>query len=504
MDSTYLIGLDAGTTSVKGLLISLDGSSETVVRKEYSLEYIGSRMVELDPEVYWQATVRIIGQLLAKSGVRPEQVKALAFSSQGETLIAVDRAGRPLRKAIIWLDNRSEKEARAIEDHFGKQAVLEKTGQPEIIPMWPATRILWLGDHEPVIFKQTAKFLLVEDYLVACLTGQYNCAESMASSTLYFDIREKEWWGDMLDFLHISPDHLPRVVPSGTPVGTISKAAASVTGLTPGTIVVTGAYDHPAGAIGAGNIREGMVSETTGTAMAMCVTLDGPVIDSSLNLPCQCHAVPGKYLLLPYGQTAGLVLRWFRDVFCAEEQKEAEKNGRKVYDIITGLAADVPPGADGLVMLPHFMGAGPPEFDVHIRGVFAGITPEMKKGHFIRAIMEAIACMINRNLETLTSHHIAVKEIRALGGGAESDLWNQIKADLTGVPYITTRSRETACLGAAILAGAGSGYIQNIQEGCDRLVKQKKIFMPDREQHEVYKKVYDQYVNLYERMKGYW
>jgi xylulokinase len=150
------------------------------------------------------------------------------------------------------------------------------------------------------------------------------------------------------------------------------------------------------------------------------------------------------------------------------------------------------------------MGAGPPEFDVHIRGVFAGITPEMKKGHFIRAIMEAIASMINRNLETLTSHNIAVKEIRALGGGAESDLWNQIKADLTGVPYITTCSGETACLGAAILAGAGSGYIKDIQEGCTRLVKQKKIFIPDHEQHAVYKKIYDQYVKLYERLKGYW
>jgi len=496
--------MDAGTTSIKGMLVGLDGHPGTVVQKEYSLNYIGRQMVELDPAIYWDATVRIIRQLLSESGIPPQQVRALAFSSQGETLINVDRNGEPLRNAIIWMDNRSVREAKEIEESFGRQAVLEKTGQPEIIPMWPATKILWLRNNEPHIFQQTGKFLLVEDYLVSCLTGQYNTVESMASSTLYFDIIKKEWWQGMLEYLQISPDQLPRVVPSGTPAGKVSREAAEITGLSTDSLVVAGSYDHPAGAIGAGNIHEGTISETTGTAMAMCVTLDKPVLDPSLNLPCQCHAVPGKYLLLPYGQTAGLVLKWFRDVFCAEEKLEAEKSGKKVYDVITGLAQAVPAGAGGLVMLPHLMGAGPPEFDVHIKGVFAGITPEMKKGHFVRAILEAIASMINRNLETLTSHNIPVNEIRAIGGGAESDLWNQIKADLTGVPYITTQSAETACLGAAILAGVGSGLIPGIEDGCRKLVKQKKAFMPDQDNHEAYQKVYDRYVKLYDRMKGYW
>lgn len=503
MRELYLIGLDAGTTSVKGMLIDLEGQQETIVQKEYSLEYPGGQKVELNPQVYWDATVEIIRQLLTVSGVPPERVKALAFSSQGETLITVDREGKPLHNAIIWLDNRSYKEAKEIGDCFGRQAVLEKTGQPEIIPMWPATKILWLRKNKPDLFRETAKFLLVEDYLVWCLTGIYHTVESMASSTLYFDIIGKQWWGEMLEFLQISPDRLPQIMPSGMQVGTISREASEATGLTIDTLVVAGAYDHPAGAIGAGNIHQGMITETTGTAMAMCVTLDNPLIDPSLNLPCQCHAVPGKYLLLPYGQTAGLVLKWFRDVFCAQEKIEAEKSGKKIYDIITELALDIPPGADGLVMLPHFMGAGPPEFDVHIKGVFAGITPTMKKGHFIRAIMEAIACMINRNLETLAVHQIEVKEIRAMGGGAESDLWNQIKADLTGIKYITTRAPETACLGAAILAGVGGGLIPGLQEGCNRLVHQKKTYLPDNVKHEQYKDVYSKYVNLYDRLKGY-
>jgi sugar (pentulose or hexulose) kinase len=236
----------------------------------------------------------------------------------------------------------------------------------------------------------------------------------------------------------------------------------------------------------------------------MCVTLDKPLLNKELNLPCQCHAVDGKYFLLPYGQTAGMVLRWFRDEFCREESQIASREHKDVYELMTSLAEKVPPGSDGLIMLPHLMGAGSPEFDIRVKGVFAGITPRMSKGHFIRAIMEAVANMVKKNLDPMMNFGLKFHEIRALGGGSESDLWNQIKADITGIPYVTIHSSEAACSGAAILAGVGCKVFSSIEDGCLKLVRLNKNFLPDPANQQVYQQVYQKYIRLYEQMKQWW
>jgi xylulokinase len=504
MNRQYILGLDAGTSAFKGILVNEEGKIIRVASREYSLIFRGSDIVEIDPELYWQSAVGIIRQLQEESNIPSENINAIAFSSQGETLICLDDKGKPLRNAIVWMDNRSVSEAEAMKRDWSGKAILQKTGQTEILPLWPATRIMWLRDHEPEIFKKTGKFLLVADYLLFRLTGSYASEQSLVSSTLYYDIVNKCYWDEMLDYLGIDAGHLPEVHPSGTSIGKISSLAAGETGLSADTMIVTGAYDHPAGAIGAGNIQSGIISETTGTAMAMVVTLDEPKLEGNRNLPCQCHAIPGKYFLLPYGQTAGMVLKWFRDVFCQDEVKLAEQTGADPYQLMDSLAEKILPGAGGLIMLPHLMGAGSPEFDVSVKGVFAGISPGLGKAYFIRAIMESIAFMIRRNIDSLRESGISVTEIRALGGGARSNLWNQIKADVTRVPYITLDAAESACLGAAILAGTGSGIWTDIQQACARVVKSRDRFQPDPEKSAVYDPVYTRYVSLYDHLTGYW
>jgi xylulokinase len=494
MKNQFVLGLDAGTTAFKGILVSEDGQIIHEASREYSLVFTGSDIVEIDPEVYWQSTVEIIGELLDETNIPAAQIRAIAFSSQGETMICVDDQGKPLRKAIVWLDNRSVYEAEAVKKQFPQRAVQEKTGQAEVLPLWPATRIRWLKDNEPEIFKRTHKFLLVADYMLYRLTGIYASEQSLVSSTLYYDIVNKCYWKEMLDYLGIGPGLLPEVHPSGTPVGKISPVAAEETGLSHDTVMVTGAYDHPAGAIGSGNIQAGFISETTGTAMAMCVTLDEPMLQEGQLLPCQCHAIPGKYFLLPYGHTAGMVLKWFRDVFCKGDS----------YELLDSQAVEIAPGAEGLVMLPHLMGAGSPEFDVNVKGVFAGISPGLGKAHFIRAIMESIAFMVRKNIDSLKGIGISVNEIRALGGGARSNLWNQIKADVTRVPYVTLESAESACLGAAILAGTGSGMWENLKEACSLVVKTRHRFGPDPSNADIYNKAYTRYVSLYDHLGTYW
>ena len=504
MTERLLIGLDAGTTAIKGILLNESGRILVNTSVEYVLEYPGPDLCEVNPDVYWKSAVEVIHRLITQSKCNPKNINALAFSSQGETLICIDKDGKPLRNALVWLDNRSTDEAEILKKTFGEKAVLEITGQPEIIPIWTATKILWLKRHEKSLFKKVHKFQLVEDHLVYRLTGKFLTNPSMVTSTLYFNILQHNWWPDMTGFLGIDQNKLPEIIKSGQLAGKLTIEAARETGLDKSTLIVSGTYDHAAGAIGAGNIRAGLVSETTGTALAMCVTLDKPLLSKKLNLPCHCHAVDGKYYLLPYGQTAGMVLRWFRDEFCGEELQVASRDNKNAYELMTSLAEKVPPGSDGLVMLPHLMGAGSPEFDVRAKGVFAGLTPRMSKGHFIRAIMEAVASMVKKNLDPMINFGVKLSEIRALGGGSESDLWNHIKADITGIPYVTTHSSEAACLGAAILAGSGCKVFTSIEDGCTRIVRLNKKYIPDPANKEAYQKMYQKYIELYDLMKGWW
>jgi len=503
MEKKYLVGLDIGTTSLKGILIDAAGEILATSRREYMLE-TSNEYCELDPEVYWENTLFIIKELLLQSMVKKSEIVALSFSSQGETIIPVSKDGKPLSKAIVWLDNRSAAEAETIQSAFGVDELLEKTGQPEILPLWPATRILWYRNNKPDIFENVHKYLLVEDYLIYKFSGIFCTEQSLVSSTLYYDIVKKQWWKPMLDFLGINEDKLPEVHSSGTFVGEILKEIAIETGLPENLKIITGAYDHAAGAIGSGNIHAGCISETTGASMAMCVTLDYPVLEKSLNLPCQCHAVPGKFFLLPYGQTAGMVLKWFKDQFCAQDVKEAEINNEDVYDLLTAQASCIPIGSDGLLMLPHLMGAGSPEFNPLAKGLFIGISLNTTKAHFIRAIMESIACMIYKNIENIRNHQIPVAEIRALGGGAKSILWNQMKADLSNIPLITLKSTETASMGAAILAGLGAGVFQSIEEACAKIVHKDLVFHPNKAHTADYRKIYEKYIELYEIIRVFW
>lgn len=425
----------------------------------------------------------------------------MAISSQGETLVAVDEVGEPLYPAIVWLDNRSGVEADEIRAHFGTEAVFRVTGQPEITPTWPATKILWLRRHVPEVFERTHKFLLLEDYLLFRLTGRLAADPCLHSSSLLFDIRRKTWWGAMLDFVGLTPERLPEVQESGRAVGELTPEAARQTGLSRATVAATGGLDQALAALGAGNTRPGLVTESTGGALAIVATLQEPIFDPYGGIPCHYHALSDTYYLLPWGQTAGMTLRWFRDVFGGEELEAARRSGEDAYDLLTGAAARVPPAAEGLVALPHLSGAACPEFNPAARGVWFGVGLHHTKAHFVRAILEAVAYMLRRNVEILKELGVVVHEIRALGGGARSPLWNQIKADVLGVPVVTLSSEEVACLGAAILAGTAVGLYPSPEEAAGQLVSVRERWEPRLAHRSIYDHGYQVYLELYERLE---
>jgi xylulokinase len=497
----YLLGIDAGTTAFKAVLFDKEGKEIAAATFEYDLEYPFPGCVELDAEKYWEAFRSVIRIILDKFTGNIHKIRALSIASQGETLICVDHNGIPLRKAVVWLDNRACREAEQIKSEFGTDISFKKTGQPDIVPTWPASKILWLKRNEPDLYNKVSKFLLLEDYLLYRLTNKFIAEGSLLSSTLMFDINTGQWWPDMLKFIGINPGQLPEIKKSGHIIGEMTEAAAKATGLSKVTLVVTGALDQAASTIGAGNIKSGIITESTGSTLAICVNTMHPVLDPNQRIPCHFHAIEGEFFLLPWCQTAGMVYKWFRNEFHKEKLNSGKSDDPDWFRLMDMEASGVPPGSEGLVMLPHLAGAFTPESNSNARGVFFGISLKTGRAHFERSILESVAFMLKRNLDLLQELGVQINEIRSIGGGAKSALWNQIKADVCQKPVVTVQVSETASLGAAMLAGCALNIFSNLHDASEKMIHLHKRFEPDILNAGFYTSAFNKYINLYDKLE---
>jgi xylulokinase len=453
------LGIDVGTTSLKAAVFDENGRRLGFRSVDYTLDTDpASGVIEFDAEKYIDVCRRVIAELSAECG-RPD---ALSIDTQGETLILADGDGRPLCPAVVWLDNRAASEADEIRAAFGCRRVYEVTGQPEITAGWPASKLLWFRRRRPEIWARVGKIFLLEDWLLYRLTGEFVTEPTIQSSTIYYDITRRAWWREMLDFLGVREEQLPRLCRSMEPVGVWE-----------GIPVVAGALDQIAGTIGCGITDDTRISEMTGTIMAICAMTDTiPPYDPGSIIPCHVHAVEGKYCRILWSPTAGMALKWFRDTF---------SEGLS-FDDLNVLAAAVPPGCDGLTVLPYFTGSTMPRYDPDAKAVFTGVTLAHGRGHFARAIMESVAYLLRKDLEYIGAD--AIREIRVTGGGANSPLWVQMKADVTGKTMQTVRESETACLGTAIFAAVGVGAFPSAAEAAARLVSPKETVTPSGADYE--------------------
>jgi len=457
-----LLGVDVGTTSIKAAVYDQTGQCIISAHVDYELISKGDH-VEFDADEYFDLFL-----IAVKETAWSNDISAIAIDTQCETLIMADEKGKPLCNAIVWLDNRAVAEACEIQKDFGRQKIYETTGQAEVTATWPACKLLWMKKNEPDIWKKVRKIFLLEDYLLFRLTGKFITEKTLQSSSLYFDIHKGGWWTEMLEYLNITPDMLPAIHDSGECIGNTGNIT-----------VVTGAIDQIAGAIGAGIVENGMVSEMTGTAMSIFAPSEMvPPYDPVKRIPCH-YNYDGRYCLLSWTATAGMVLKWYKDNFC----------GGMSYKELDELACRVPAGCDGLTMLPYLCGSIAP-YDPDARGMFHGISLSHTKGYFARSIMEAIACTLKSSLIDMGTD---VSEIRSMGGAANSALWCQIKADITGCKIVTLKDRETACLGSAILAGVGIGAFDSVREACSLLVKTDEIYLPAKA---AYEDIYDRFMDL--------
>ena len=462
------LGIDIGTTSLKAAVFDSEGNRLGLRAVDYTLDTDQETgYIEFDANEYINMCRKVVEELSAECG----KIDALSVDTQGETLILTDECGEPLCPAVVWLDNRATEEAEEIKAHFGSKRVYEVTGQPEITAGWPASKLLWFKKNKPSIFEKTKKIFMLEDWVLYKLGGNFVTEPSIQSSTIYYDITKGAWWGEMLDFLGISEEQLPRLAKSAEVVGDCN-----------GIKVVSGALDQIAGTIGAGVTDNTKISEMTGTIMAICVMSDTiPPYNPDSIIPCHVHAIEGKYCLILWSSIAGMALKWFKNNF-------AENYSFKDLD---GLAEQVNAGCDGLTMLPYFCGSTMPKYNPEATATFSGINLSHTRAHFARSIMEAVAFTLKQNLEYVGDG--AVEEIRITGGGASSKLWSQIKADVTGKRLRTVSESETACLGTAILAAVGVGAFASISEAADSIVRGKAEFVPSGAS---YDEAYERYCKL--------
>ncbi len=481
---------DIGTTALKTALIDPTGQLLAVHVEEYAFNAPQADWAEMEPEVYWLAAITGARSVLKRAeSVRSEQI-VIGFSSQGQTFIPIDRDGKHLYNAIVWTDTRAQDVADEWETSWLSRDEFRRiTGYPWLPAGLAVFKIAWLAREAPDVHRAW-KFLCLPDYIIYCLTGETVTDHVTAQFNGLFDLRNNTWEPRFLEATNITSDQLPYVVPSGTVVGNVLAEPAAELGIPTSSKVCAGANDQIAGALGAGNVKPGIVTETTGTALAVVATT--PSLLEDTRMVVGRHAAKDRFFAMPFTITSAIVLKWFRDL-CEEGIS---------YDSFLKGVENVAPGCDGLTVLPHFAGTASPTFNHNARGVFAGLALGHTRAHIARAIMESCCCLLQECVELIIEHGLDIRSIRSLGGAARNDLWLQMKADMLGVEVERPECSDAASLGAAVLAAVGTGAFGSIEEASESWYRPARVFEPNPSLYACYRDIYERYLDIYRRLYG--
>jgi xylulokinase len=487
----YLIGIDASTTATKALLIDETGAIVAVAATEYDYETPHPLWSEQDPGLWWTGAVQSIRGVLQESGIDPAQVQGIGLTGQMHGLVLVDEAGEVLRPSILWNDQRTAKQCDEIREWLGKDQLIRITGN-DALTGFTAPKILWVMENEPEIFARVHKILLPKDYVRFKLTGDYAMDKADGAGTILFDLNTRDWSPTVLAALEILPKLLPPTFEGPEITGSVSQAAAEATGLRAGTPVMAGGGDQAAGAMGAGAVREGIVSLALGTSGVVFASTDSALVEPEGRLHAFCHALPGKWHLMGVMLSAAGSLRWYRDTLAPGVS----------YDDLLAPAAAVPAGSEGLLFLPYLTGERTPHPDPLARGAFVGLTVRHTKAHMTRAVLEGVAFGLRDSFELMQAMGLSsIEQVRVAGGGARSPLWRQILANVMNAELVTVNTTEGAAYGAALLAGVGAGIWPDGETACDATVQITGSTRPQPEQVEAYNSAYAQYRQLYPALK---
>lgn len=492
----YLIGIDLGTSGTKTVLFDEDGKNVANSTVEYPMYQPENGWAEQSPDDWWNACVKTLQDVIKKSGVNSSDVEGIGISGQMHGLVMLDDRGKVLRNSIIWCDGRTSKECAEITDLVGADKLIEISANPALTG-FTAGKILWVRKHEPEIYEKCRHILLPKDFLRYKLTGVFATEVSDASGMNLLDVPNRCWSNEILEKLEIDPNLLPSMHESIEITGHITKEIASITGLAEGTPVVGGAGDNAAAAIGTGVVESGKAFSTIGTSGVIFAHMDNVRIDLKGRVHTFCSAVPNAWSVMSCTLSAGGSLQWFRNNFCSAEIETANGMKKDPYFLMDKQAETIPIGCEKLLFLPYLMGERSPILDPLARGAFIGLSGVHTRQHMLRAVMEGVIYSLRDCLDVLIEMEVPFDVMYATGGGGTSKIWRQMMADVFEYPVATIDNREGPALGAAILAGVGTGVYTSIQNACDKIIGIKSHQKPIKENTDRYRPYYSLYKKLY-------
>ena len=495
------LGIDIGTSGTKTLAIDEHGKILADATEFYPSHHPKPLWSEQDPEHWWRATIKTVRATVKKAKLKPADVRAIGLSGQMHGSVFLDKNDRVIRPALLWNDQRTAAECDEIERRAGGRRQLIKMVANPALTGFTAPKILWLRNKEPRNFDKTVKVLLPKDDVRRRMTGEYATDVSDASGMLLLDVAKRNWSKPLLSKLELDIDLLGKCYESEEVTGKLTPQAAGELGLTTECMVVGGAGDQAAGALGNGIVRRGTLSTSIGTSGIMFVHSDQVQIDPEGRLHTFCHAVHGKWHLMGVSLSGGGSLQWFRNTLCQAEVEAARKKKTSAYEMITDEAVNVPPGSEGLFFLPYLSGERTPHADPDARACFIGLTLKHGRGHMVRAIMEGVAYAMRDSLEIIHSMNVPVKQIRASGGGSKSQLWKQIQADVFGQKVVTINADEGPAYGVALLGAVAGGAYKNIEEACDATIRVVKETPTQKPAVALYNRGFPIYQQLYRSLK---
>ncbi len=491
MSKKYFLGIDISTTGAKALLIDSSGDVIGSATTALTLSTPKPLWSEQNPEDWWQGVANSIRLALKKADLRGDQVAAVGMTGQMHGLVMLDGAGKVLRPAILWNDQRTGAQCDEIRARLGFERLIQITGN-NALTGFTAPKILWVQQNEPEIFARTEHILLPKDYIRFRLTGEYATDRAGGSGTILFDLKARTWSPEVIKTLEIPERWLPPTFEGPEITSRVNQQAAASTGLAVGTPVMAGGGDQAAQAVGVGAVRPGIVALTLGTSGVVFATTDAPHVEPQGRLHAFCHSVPGRWHFMGVMLSAAGSLQWYRDTLAAGIG----------FDDLLAPAADIPIGSEGLLFLPYLTGERTPHPDPLARAAFIGLTVRHSQAHMSRAVLEGVAFGLRDSFELIkTAGHVKVDQVRVSGGGAKSPLWRQILANVFDAELVTVNTTEGAAYGAALLAGVGVGVWKDVDTACSETIRITGQTAPQAESVRRYQYFYDQYRLLYPALK---
>ncbi len=498
----YLIGIDLGTSSTKTVLFNENGDVIASAGKDYPLYTPNNGWAEQKPEDWRDAAIETISKVVKESGVNAEDIKGLGISGQMHGLVMLDENGDVIRPSIIWCDQRTGKECEEMTEKIGAERLVEITANPAMTG-FTASKILWVRNNEPENYARCRHILLPKDYVRYILTGEFATEVSDASGMQLLDVPARQWSDEVLDKLGIDKSLLAKVYESPEVTGTILPEIAEKTGLSASTVVVGGAGDNAAAAVGTGVVEDGKAFTTIGTSGVVYAHSGKISIDPQGRVHTFCCAVPGAWHVMGVTQAAGYSLSWYLDNMGAAYKQEAEEKGCNVFELINADVEKTPIGSNRLLYLPYLNGERTPHIDPDCRGVLFGLSSMHSKADIARAVMEGVCYSLTDCRDILQEMGVKADDMMACGGGAKNAVQRQMMADMYGCDVNTVTATEGPALGVAILAGVGAGLYPSVEEACRKMIHKDpdKECKPDMANNAEYNKFHKIYKDLYNCLK---